>query len=298
MLRNNGYKSLNYVQFFITLQNKEDYFRNGGAYMATTQKTEQQKVKTSSANVSFPSELSQKFEQINNKYQSELSTWRNKQQELTLTDQEAKNQATENLSEYYNTQTNKINDNYQTKQEKLDTNRISNQNKYYDQLGKATDDYNQDVEDLRFDSIDKGWRVSSIYDNQLDLISNEYSQQKEALDNENKAYLDNLAFKQAILEQERESALEEFNLTYADKLTTEIEKIQQEFEKANASERENVDEQIEDILLDIGREKTAETLRYLQGKSKDEQIAFINDNPGLKDELGRWYDVFVAWVNR
>ena len=43
----------------------------------------------------------------------------------------------------------------------------------------------------------------------------------------------------------KESALEEFNLTYADKLTTEIEKIQQEFEKANASERENVDEQID-----------------------------------------------------
>ncbi len=298
MSRNNGYKPLNFVQFFITLQNKEDYFKNGGAYMATTQKIEQQKVKTSSANVSLPSELTKKFEQINNKYQSELSTWKNKQQELTLTDQEAKNQASESLSEYYDTQTNKINDKYQTKQEKLDSNRISNQNKYYEQLGKATNSFNQDMQDLRFDSIDKGWRVSSIYDNQFDLISNEYNHQKEALKNKNKAYLDNLAFQQALLEQEKENALEEFNLTYADKLTTEIEKIKKEFEKANASERENVEKQIEDILLDVGREKTAETLRYLQGKTKDEQIAFVNNNPSLKDELGRWYDIFVAWINK
>lgn len=270
--------------------------------MSGTTNLQVEKEKTStltSGNAPFPSQLKEKFQSIDSKYSTELSRWREQKDGLTLTDSQANQLASNELSEYYSAQLEKIENKHTTKQEKIDQSNISTQNKYYTQLDKAQGNYEEGKQDLRFDSIDKGWRVSSIYKNELSQIENEYGLNKSLINKERSEKLDNLSFQQNLLEQEKESALQSFNIAYAQKLSDKIEKIKKEFEKENSSALKETEGKIEDVKLSIGREKTAEILSYIRTFSKQDSINFINSNPELKDELGRdWYVALVNWVNK
>jgi len=303
MLKSNNYKTLNYIKFIVNRKNTENYIKNGGAYMASTNNLEMEKetnsTKNSSSNVSLPSELKQKLQSIDSKYSTELSTWKDKQSSLTLTDDEANQLANNQLSEYYNTQLSKIQNTYTNKQDKLEQSKISTQNKYDSQLDNAQEDYQEDKTDLKFDSIEKGWRVSSIYNNELSQIESEYNSTKGNLSAEQSSKLDSLTFQQSLLEDEKESALQSFDIAYAQKLSEKIEDIKEEFEKVNSTERGEADSKVEDILSDIGREKTAEVLYYLNSYSKEDAIKFLNDNSELESELGTsWYTALVNWINK
>lgn len=299
----NNYKSFNYIKFMINRKNELDYLKNGGAYMANNNnlKIEKEKVqiKNQQNTNTLPSDLKDKFSGIDKKYDAELSTWRKKQQEFTLDSQEAQNLADEKLSEYRSTELGKIENKYLQKEEKIDSYKISATQNYYKNLQKVGENHEEDKKDLRFGSVKKGWRVSSIYDNETQQIEDEYQRELLALKDETSRKLASLNFKQNLLEQEKEDALEKFDISYAQKLSDKIEQIQKEFEKENASQKKNADEKVKDLLLNVGREKTAEVLAYLQGKSKDEALQFVKDNPSLKDELGvSWHNALVAWINK
>jgi len=260
---------------------------------------EQEKTSNRSSSVSLPSKLKTKFESIDNKYSTELTTWKEKQDSLTLTETEASQLANDELSEYYNTQTDKIETKYTNEQEDLTQSITSTQDKYDTQLDKAEDGYKEDKQDLKFDAIDKGWRVSSIYENELTEIESEYNATKSNLTSEKSAKLESLLFEQSLLEAEKESALEAFDIAYAQKISDKIAKIQAEFEKLNSSELSTVEDSINEIMRDVGREKTAEVLTYLKSYTKEDALKFIDENSELESELGtEWWTALVSWINK
>ena len=250
-----------------------------------------QKVRT------LPSELTDKFEKIDKKYESEISAWKSKRDSLTLTDENAKSQAVEKLSEYYNTEMGKIENKYSTKESKLkDLDKTLNEKKSA-QLEQVKDDYTQDLQDLRYDSIEKGWRESSIYQNEQGQIESDFLRKNSEIDRSINEKLEVLSFEKSMLEREKEQALEKFDIAYAQKINSKISQIQKEFEKANSSERKKVEAQLETLLEDVGREKTREVLSYLNKKSRLERQQFLSDNPNLKDEIGKsWYAILTSWI--
>ncbi len=249
-------------------------------------------------NLALPSNLQQSFSDIDTKYSAELSVWQNRKEQLTLTPENAAELASGKLSEYHSTELGKITDKYQQQEDKLTDSKISSLNKYGDKLAKAFEDFQEDSYGLRFEAIDKGWRTSSIFDNQQLRLAGEYNLSSEALHSERNAKLAQLDFQLSLLEEQREDALAKFDIAYAQKLSAKIDEVTKTYNKENKEQFQSIDSNLASVQSDIGREKAAAVLTYLDSKTKSEKLRFLEENPELEEGLGSWYELLVHWISK
>lgn len=176
------YHTAQFITYVAKNHIKDHYIKNGGAFMAQTKNLDLELLPdekmSNPVNLALPSNLQQSFSDIDTKYSAELSVWQNRKEQLTLTPENAAELASGKLSEYHSTELGKITDKYQQQEDKLTDSKISSLNKYGDKLAKAFEDFQEDSYGLRFEAIDKGWRTSSIFDNQQLRLAGEYNLKK------------------------------------------------------------------------------------------------------------------------
>ena len=296
MLKN--YKSLNYITAVLKDKNQKEYLINGGAYMQNNNNYKIEK-QTKQVVLELPSSVKDGFDAINNKYSKELSAWKKRQSDLNPDDQTLKQLADEDLNEYKNTQIDKIAKKYAQKEYKISNAKDSLTDKHKKTLNTLSKNHDEDVLDLRYGSAQKGWRESSIYTNEMKEIQNEYNRitQQEKTDYDKK--MQEFQFQESLLETEKEEALKRFDIAYAEKVSKRIEQLKKQFEKSYSSQAKEIESQIENLENRSGMEKTALVLEYLKGKTKEEKLKFIEENPELQNELGKnWFAALVSWLNR
>lgn len=263
--------------------------------------------KQPSANVSktkqvteFPNKLVESFTQINNKYNQKLKSLQVAQEEFTLSQDEASAIAGGALNGFYSSETQKIDENFYKKQQKIDEKSQKIKNSFEISDKKLDDGYKKDKRTLDIKAIESGWKNSSIYQNLQTNLENSYNENKQNLKMDLNEKNNNLEFQKSILETEKQNALKNFNISYAQKLSKKIEEITNEFNKQNKTAQNKIAENITNIQNVAKQEKAASLLSYLKNYTKSDARAFLNRNQNfLINELGDVVFRSVAdWVNK
>ena len=183
------------------------------------------------------------------------------------------------------------------------------------------------IEPIKANALSKGLARSSIVENQL--TSNELAKQqavyqvKEGLVNSLNAITQSIA----VLDAQKQSALNAFDIAYAAKLEEKISKLTQDAEKANQDiikynntitrqeeslrlEQEQAflkqvaeyakirNSSVADYFADLARsEKLNAAYDYLNSMSKVEAIAYAKVNSDLRVALGHQYQTLMNWLN-
>lgn len=229
---------------------------------------------------------------------------------------EIKQKAENKLYEYKNNGINSIESGYETKNEALDSSKddiIKNTKQSMDTVeGK----YENAKENAKNDAIKRGLARSSIVVNTLSNLDAKKLSSLSELENSKNEKIEALNAQKSTLEQEKQNALNSFNLTYAIKLQDEIDSITSEIEKNRQSvikynneieqlqakwEKQRQDDEYDKTtnlaklvsqygtsVFDILKrnEKYAIASEYFAGLSKEDAINEITNNSEYKTALG------------
>lgn len=253
-----------------------------------------------SKSVSLPESLTKELKSVDSKYASELSKWTNKKQNVTLKEEDAKQIATNNLSDYYKKQNEKRESTFEKKQSTLEDKKANEKLSFYEKMKNLNDTKEENLRDLKTEALEKGWRNSSIYEGLKEAISKSYQNERNEIETKNISDEEEFNFQKSFLEEEKESALESFNIAYAQKLSQQIEKITKEFNKIHKKEQQEVEKNLLETNRIIEQEKTATVLKYLIGSSKKDALKFLEENEeNLTKQLGQVsYRALFGWVEQ
>ena len=261
-----------------------------------------QKYKIESSVSSLPkstlnSNLYTKFKEVENSYQDSMNVWLNRKKELDESANNIKSQAEQNLNEYKTSNINSINQKYIEKELKLDEKYAKTQKEYMEDMQNLDAEKLNDSENLIYDSIKKGWRNSSIYDNTLQKINLNHQNELNVLKTENSSQVQSLDFQKELLERQKEEALNNFNIAYAKKLNDQISKLTEEMQQGVEYDYQDIDAGINAVNEKIQQGKASAVVNYMASMSRQQGSSFLAENADeLKEIIGeKWYNTVVAW---
>lgn len=238
--------------------------------------------------------LKDSFEQIDNKYHTTLSA--NTQPSLNLekmtftrpSDEEIKNQATQGLADYKQNGIKDIEQQYLQKSQNIDdTISLKKQNADM-QKSELEQKYSALKADASNDALKRGLARSSIIVNTLEAFDNKMLDNFMAINQELTKNLDNLSTQKSLLEQQKQNALNSFDISYAVQLNEKIEKINEKLKEQEQSVIKYNNE-IAEKEAEYKRKKQQEALDYAEyvGKYGLGTIEMMKSNEKYK--LAREY---------
>ncbi len=176
------------------------------------------------------SDLLDSFKDVDKKYSSQDNGSLDLE-EMTFTkpsDEEIKKQAENNLYDYKETGIKGINDEYDEKQSSIE-NQISSTLKSGDEKKNETKQlYSSLKQDASNDATKRGLARSSIVINVLDAFDQNMINEYNKINEEISSTVDSLNNQKALLSEQKQNALNSFDITYAVKLSEKIDEINKE----------------------------------------------------------------------
>lgn len=271
-------------------------------------------------------ELKSQVEKINDKYaiyptkgekiDEEISLAR--KDYLTKTDEEIEDEAKNSLNDYANVQKDAINQSIDTKLKALDGKEESLRAQSEIEKAELQNYYNTYKRKAENDALKRGLQRSSIVINNLNAFDKELI---EKLINVDQTLGENIAsINDEInsLTKERQTALDEFNITYAVKLNDKIKELKQDLQEKNdeileynnkiaqieaeyKADAKKQNQKIDSDFLDeiykyfdkqdliksnLQSETSTAVEKYLDSLPKDEALAELTNNAFIRDLLG------------
>lgn len=295
--------------------------------MATTKKT----AKDLEELESQFSEIDSKYDSSNesSKIDSDLSLTR--LNDVNIDDDEISKVAKDSLQEYYSTNVNKINTDSNSEKQNLESSKETKTSSAGDLKNTIEQTYAGVKEDASNDALKRGLARSSIIINKLEAFDNSKINEINEIDKKLTEDIDAINFQIDALETQKESALNEFNITYASKLNTKISELKDDLtekqkevtkynneiaqieadyekEKAKFNNDANSDDfsksmEINEFIAKYGlptlsalknNEKYESALSYFNTLDKATALSLIQNNASLKTQLGNYYNQLVS----
>ncbi len=228
------------------------------------------------------------------------------------TDDEIKKQAQDSLQDYKQTGINDIEKSYDDKKSNLDKEIQLAKDSGEEKKKETSSLYSSLKEDAKQDALKRGLARSSIVINMLDAFDKNMLNEYKKINDDITSKIQNLSSQKSLLDEQKQNALNSFDISYALKLSNKIdevnEKLKQEEQKILEYNNEIAEKEAEykskqkDKALSYATyiekygkggintlkqdEKVAYAEEYLMGLSKDEAIDELNNNKVFISELG------------
>lgn len=262
------------------------------------------------------SNLLEGFKQIDDKFSYDTESLNLDKKTFTKpTDEQIKTQAENSLYDYKQSEISGIENNYDTKKANIDTQLQTTKSTGQTQKEEAKNLYSGLKKDASNDAVKRGLSRSSIVINILDAFDKNMIDEINKINQEISTKIDTLNNQKLLLDEQRQSALNSFDISYAVKLANKIDEINKnlkeeeqkvieynnqiaqkeaeyeakrkqntldyaEFIEKNGQESLNAIKQIEKYEL---------AKDYLSTLSKDEALKELMYNTALGSELGASY---------
>ena len=246
---------------------------------------------------------------------------------ITLDD--IKEQAVALLSDYANTGKNSINEEYDAKVDSLSKQvdkQKSSEGERKKEIASYIDNAKQSVSD---DALKRGLARSSIVINQLNAFDDKQIEEFKKIDEDIASSVAELESEIELLNQKKQNALNNFDITYAVKLNEKISQLTSEVQKYNdevleynnkiaeqerayydklKSEQDDRNREVYEFLNEYGGKmldsrlnsyKADYVISYLDSLSKQDALAILSDSEEIKSALGDDYEkVFSHFKNK
>lgn len=276
---------------------------------------------------SFSNEDTEKITEKTKNYSDLLSNFKNIDEkydftpnELNLqrktfegkTDDEIKDEAQRSLKEYKDTGLADIEKTYEDKKVSLDENIEDAKSQGESKKSETTSLYSSLKEDAKQDAIKRGLARSSIVINVLDAFNQNMINEYNKINEEISSKIQNLTSQKSLLDEQKQNALNSFDISYALKLSNKIdeinEKLKQEEQKVQEYNNQIAEKEAEynskqtDKALTYAKyiqqygksgltvlkqdEKFTLAKNYFDTLSKDEALSELTNNKIFLSELG------------
>ena len=252
--------------------------------------------------------------------------------QVVIDDDQIKNQAETELKEYKTSSIDKINKDTESKLDKVTKDKQTLKENYDSTISSLDKYYDSARNTVSNDALSRGLARSSIVINELQAFTNEQLNTYAKLNEELNDNITALDFEISTLEEEKDKALSQFDIEYAEKLTSKIASLKQnlldkqeevikynneieeketqfnmdynklvsDLEKADWSKQSD----IMDIVAKYGtnvieKYKSNQVLNllddYFSGKSKSVINYELKYNSALREALGKYYDTALKY---
>ncbi|MBO5884671.1 MAG: hypothetical protein J6Q51_02640, partial [Clostridia bacterium] len=176
------------------------------------------------------SNLLDEFKQIDKKFSSLDDSELNLEKKSfeKLSDEQIKQQAENNLFDYKQSSIQNINDEYATKTDDIDQNIKQTEQSATSQKNEAKQLYSSLKQDAAKDAVKRGLARSSIVINILDAFDQGMIEEYNKINQEISTKIDSLNSKKQLLDEQKQNALNAFDISYAVKLSNKIDEINKE----------------------------------------------------------------------
>ena len=224
-------------------------------------------------------------------------------------------EAEESLKEYRETEKAKINNDYQAK-----LNNINNKesiakaqaNEKEQEIRKEAE-YSQEKQVA--DNIKQGIEYSTIAQNKAQKLLSEIDKETQAAWTKANAELSRLSLERSVAESEFQSALENFDISYAAKLEKKISELSKEYTQKQAEAGEynrKLNEQvgntydkwkawssefINSVASEAGYKKAYHVMEHIKNMTKTEATEFV-EQPEISEMLGSWMVPIKDYIQR
>ena len=260
------------------------------------------------------SNLLDEFKQIDKKFSSLDDSELNLEKKSfeKLSDEQIKQQAENNLFDYKQSSIQNINDEYATKTDDIDQNIKQTEQSAISQKNEAKQLYSSLKQDAAKDAVKRGLARSSIVINILDAFDQGMIEEYNKINQEISTKIDSLNSKKQLLDEQKQNALNAFDISYAVKLSNKIDEINKELNEQEqkvieynnqiaqkeaeyeAKRKQNALDYAEyiqkngtDTIVQLKREEKYNLAKeYLMSLSKDEALDELSNNKIFSSELG------------
>lgn len=260
------------------------------------------------------SNMLQGFEDVDKKFSSQDEGSLNLEKKTfeKLSDDEIQQKAENSLSDYKNSELENINSSYDTKNKDIDEQISTTKSDGESQKNEAKELYSSLKQEASNDAVKRGLSRSSIVINILDAFDQNMIKEYNKINDEITSKIDSLNNQKNLLNEQRENALNAFDITYAVKLSNKIDEINQnlleeeqkvleynnqiaqkeaEYEAKRKQNALDYAEYVEKYGYDgIEKMKQEEKYQiakdYLMSMSKEEALNELNSNKLFNSELG------------
>ena len=271
------------------------------------------------------SELLDDFKQVDQKYKPTTNDLILERKEFVKpSDDQIKKQATESLQGYKDKSLENIENNYNENSQKLDTKLDEAQKASETKKQEAGEMYSKLKQEASKDALKRGLARSSIVINVLDAFDQNYIKEINKINDEIQSKITSLQGQKSLLDEQRQSALNAFDINYALKLSSKIDNINKELleqeqkviEYNNQIAQKEADYQAKqkqsytdyasfvqkygtEALENIKREEKYELAKtYLMSMPKQEALKELEQNRTFNAELGaNYYNKLKVLVN-
>ncbi|MBQ7603068.1 MAG: hypothetical protein IJU58_02895 [Clostridia bacterium] len=175
---------------------------------------------------------------------------------------------------------------------------------------------NNDINKVNAKSILHGIKNSSINAQLKDNLQRQYDAGVATSQQEYLSKLNSLQLQKNVIEQQRDNALANFDIAYANKLNKQFNVLTNEYNAAlkNAQEYQNILAQkraeieedfnaqhgqtIKKLTQDMQKEMTLDAFVKLKDLPKSQAQQILNTTPQIREYLGDWYSALELWLNR
>ncbi len=260
------------------------------------------------------SNMLQGFEDVDKKFSSQDEGSLNLEKKTfeKLSDEEIAKKAENSLSDYKNSELENINSSYDDKKQSIDEEINTTKTDGEAQKNETKELYSSLKQEASNDAVKRGLSRSSIVINILDAFDQNMIKEYNKINDEITSKIDSLNNQKNLLNEQRENALNAFDITYAVKLSNKIDEINQslleeeqkvlEYNNQIAQKEAEYEAERKQNALDYaeyvekygyeGIEKMKQEEKYqiakdyLMSMSKEEALNELNSNRLFNSELG------------
>ncbi len=260
------------------------------------------------------SNMLQGFEDVDKKFSSQDEGSLNLEKKTfeKLSDEEIAKKAENSLSDYKNSELENINSSYDDKKQSIDEEINTTKTDGEAQKNETKKLYSSLKQEASNDAVKRGLSRSSIVINILDAFDQNMIKEYNKINDEITSKIDSLNNQKNLLNEQRENALNAFDITYAVKLSNKIDEINQslleeeqkvlEYNNQIAQKEAEYEAERKQNALDYaeyvekygyeGIEKMKQEEKYqiakdyLMSMSKEEALNELNSNRLFNSELG------------
>lgn len=223
--------------------------------------------------------------------------------------------ATEQLEGYKNSNISNIQNDYYSEMASLNLKENEVQQDLQDTTNILNSERESGLAETQADNISQGIERSSIASNRQRTFNASIDRELELALNKANNEIAEISLKRGIAESEFQQAIENFDITYANKLENKISELNKEYSKKQAEaleyndriekQREKLynewkkwaDEYTSELNAKKGMDKAYYVIDQIKGLSKREAMEFLKDTDLIK-ALGNWYTPVVDYVQR
>lgn len=184
---------------------------------------------------------------------------------------------------------------------KIDS-KYSQNNNFNENSDKEMDNSVKEIETVKSVTSNKTFKNTLDYEEVLKAVAENENNELQAAEKEFNSKIFKMENELALLEQQKNMALASFDISYASKIISEIEKINStiaQTKKTYLEQQQENDNSIENSenIEDIKHQEKFQILQeYLKELPKQQAIAELEDDR-YKNELGKFYDILFAEIS-